>query len=292
MPLRFLILAALTYLLAACGEIPRPFAQDRPALTDAILTVNDSAGIYVEPVQGTAPGQEPAVAEAMAESLRSLEILANAQHAGKRNYHLLGDARDTEIQGETARVSIAWTLKSPDGIVIGQDRISLVLPLAAWQQPDAKGLARSFTTTATKLAGLLQDDPASLRAVAPTAIVLRMAEGAPSDGDKLLPRTLQFLMKQKNYPVTLEAGKTPAPAVQPVVMMSPAQTPGFQHIAIHWRVFNADGGLLGSVDQENDIPTGSLDRSWGELAGIVAQAAVGDILKLLDQATLKAQTKL
>ncbi len=261
-------------------------------MTDAILTVTDSAGIYVEPVQGTAPGQEPIVAEAMAEALRGLEVLANAQHAGKRNYHLIGDARETEIQDQTARVAITWILKGPDGAIVGQDRVTLVLPLAAWQQATPKALARSFSASATTLAGLLQDDPTSLRAVDPTAIVIRMAEGAPSDGGTLLPRTLQFLIKQKNYPVTLEQNSTPAPTIQPVVMVSPAQKTGFQHIAIHWRVFNAQGGLLGSVDQENDIPVGSLDRSWGELAGIVAQAAVGDILKLLDQAALKIPTKL
>ena len=57
-----------------------------------------------------------------------------------------------------------------------------------------------------------------------------------------------------------------------------------QSIAIEWRVSDPAGKNLGKVSQQNTIPKGSLDRSWGTSADKAAAAAADGIVKLLPRA--------
>ena len=43
----------------------------------------------------------------------------------------------------------------------------------------------------------------------------------------------------------------------------------------------ADGGEIARMSQENTIPAGSLDREWGAVAMLAAQAAIDAIAPLL-----------
>jgi hypothetical protein len=56
---------------------------------------------------------------------------------------------------------------------------------------------------------------------------------------------------------------------------------GKQGIHIQWLVKDAHGKKLGTVDQRNEIPWGSLDGPWGRVADQAATAAVDGIMKLL-----------
>ena len=56
---------------------------------------------------------------------------------------------------------------------------------------------------------------------------------------------------------------------------------GKQNVKIVWRVRGKDGGEIGTVGQENDVPAGLLDGAWGDVAYMVAVSAQDGIMQLV-----------
>ena len=64
------------------------------------------------------------------------------------------------------------------------------------------------------------------------------------------------------------------------VAMTPGPA-GKQHVKIVWRVRRKDGDEIGTVGQENDVPTGLLDGPWSDVAYMVAASAQDGIMQLV-----------
>ena len=56
---------------------------------------------------------------------------------------------------------------------------------------------------------------------------------------------------------------------------------GKQNVKIVWHVRRKDGTEIGTVGQENDVPTGLLDGAWGDVAYMVAVSAQDGIMQLV-----------
>jgi hypothetical protein len=56
-----------------------------------------------------------------------------------------------------------------------------------------------------------------------------------------------------------------------------------QMVALKWAVQAPDGGKLGDVNQANNVPAGSLDAGWGEIAGFAVEAAATGIFELINK---------
>ncbi len=54
-----------------------------------------------------------------------------------------------------------------------------------------------------------------------------------------------------------------------------------QHVALAWTVASPDGRPLGTIKQANNVPSGSLDKAWGDAATYAAQAAAAGIFDLV-----------
>jgi len=68
--------------------------------------------------------------------------------------------------------------------------------------------------------------------------------------------------------------------VQGTVRVTPAPG-GKETVTIVWVVFGPDGNQLGVTRQTKDVRKGSFDKRWGGAADAAAEAAAGDIAKLL-----------
>ena len=58
-----------------------------------------------------------------------------------------------------------------------------------------------------------------------------------------------------------------------------------QNIRIDWQVLDPTGKKVGTVTQQNTIPRGSLNGSWGAIADAAAGAAADGIIKLLPKSS-------
>jgi hypothetical protein len=87
------------------------------------------------------------------------------------------------------------------------------------------------------------------------------------------------VLKQQQLTI-VAAGEKPDLLVEGEVTVDPVKA-NKQHVKIMWRVRRADGGEIGTVGQENDVPRGALDGPWGDLAYSVAIAASDGLMQLI-----------
>lgn len=104
--------------------------------------------------------------------------------------------------------------------------------------------------------------------------------GAPGDGNSSLAAAMRQELQtvgvgapgsgQRGYGV---AGKVTVGAVKD----------GKQPVRIEWRVTDPSGTHLATVAQNNEIPAGTLDGSWGGIANDAAQGAAQKIKAIIDE---------
>jgi hypothetical protein len=102
-------------------------------------------------------------------------------------------------------------------------------------------------------------------------VAVRGVTGAPGDGATALARAVTSVLRQQDLTIVEPDGK-PDFIINGEVAIAPAGSDK-QHVKIVWRVRDAHGAERGTVGQENDVPRGLLNGSWGDVAYAVAVAA-------------------
>ena len=276
-------LALAGLMLAGCQPLPHPFADQQLPPDAAILQVADTVGVLVEPV-AHAPA-DAALAQAMASALQDRDVPADTRAANRQSYHLIGDAGGTRVSAGTAQVEIQWTLANAKGDKVGSDVQRMTLAAADWTGGTAEGLAPLGKAEALRIAAMIQDAP-PVEHNPGRQVYIRPTEGAPGDGRTALPRALTFLLGRAGVKVTPDSQTADAVIIGPTVDLSSSGS-GRQHVRIVWHIYRADGTEAGQVSQENDVPIGSLDGSWGDISMAVATAGVDQILGVMKTIPLK-----
>jgi len=278
---RVLAGCAAAALLAGCQPLPHPFADDRPPA--ALLRVRDSAGVAVAPVAGKPRAVAEPLAGAVAAALLKHDIPASARTTGLASYLLNGRIEEVPALHGRSIVVATWRLRNPSGRLVAERQQQVEADSAEWTQGADKAVAELAAQSANLLAPLLVDQPPKM---APeggrTRIVVSAVTGAPGDGDRALAAALATVLKRRDLDIAA-GGKPERPddlVIDAEVAVAPA-APGKQHVKIVWRVRHADGSEIGNVVQENDVPKGSLDAAWGDLAYTVAIAAESGIADIL-----------
>lgn len=278
--------AALLLALASCQPLPHPFADDRPPAS--LLTVRDSAGVTIGPIAGEPQATAEKLRDAVAKELQKHDIPASASTASVTSYQLIGRIEEAPPALGKARLTVFWRLQNAAGKMIGERQPFLAAPPADWKAGADAAVGELAAASADALAPLLSDEPLPhpLTTVAAategrTRLAVSGVAGAPGDGDTSLSGSITAVLKRHDIDIVNDPKSTGVLKLDAQVAMSPAAEPGKQHIKIVWRLDRADGTQVGTVAQENDVPKGTLDGAWGDVAYTVAVAAEGGILELI-----------
>jgi hypothetical protein len=103
--------------------------------------------------------------------------------------------------------------------------------------------------------------------------------GAPGDGQKSLTAAIKPRLNAGGVKLATSSAAN-VYTVKGSVSLANASG-GKQSIRIDWQVIDPKGRRLGTVSQQNTIPSGSLNGPWGPVADAAAGAAVEKIIKLL-----------
>ncbi len=125
----------------------------------------------------------------------------------------------------------------------------------------------------------LSDGNADLGFVRPVFLV-RNITGAPGDGNLSLRTSMLKSLRQADAMVTDNPVQASYVIKGSVQMASPFA--GKQHIRIIWLVTTITGEEVGTAIQENEIPQGSLDGKWGQIAQVITNAAIPGLAQLFD----------
>jgi hypothetical protein len=233
----------------------------------------------VAPVAGA-----PALAEAIAAALRDAEIPASTAGGGNKGSYRLFAATSEQPRGAGhSSVIVAWELHAASGKQVGQGTADVEAPGDAWGQDDETLIRTVANKAVPAIAKLVQDDPPKAVALAEPLLAVRAVTGAPGDGGRALPRAMDFALRRANVAIAEKAGDRESFVLTGKVELSPPAS-GKQQVKISWALLGADGREIGEINQENAVPAGSLDGSWGDIAFAVANAAAPGVAQLLQQA--------
>ncbi|ONG47494.1 hypothetical protein BKE38_23215 [Pseudoroseomonas deserti] len=124
-------------------------------------------------------------------------------------------------------------------------------------------------------------DPQALAGQGVIRIRLAGVRGAPGDGNRSLNDQMRnFLTKLAYLPQDNAEGATYAVQGQ----VEAVNTGDKQRIELQWIVTRRDGYELGRVVQLNEVPRGSLNGLWGDVAYVAAEQAANGIREVLRNA--------
>lgn len=276
---------ALVLLVAACGDLPRPF-EGRPGALASRLSQPPPARLAVVPtgqvlLGDAAAGQyASAVAEAMQEE--ALPAVAEPVRPGDWRLELSAALRGSQVVP-------GFRVRDPAGAERGLAEARPV-PAATWSEASPDMLRRAGREAAPTIAGLLAGIEAARRDADPDSLVnrpvrihLRPITGAPGDGNRALARHMRAQLIRLGMSVQDKAdGADYAVGAE----VSLADMPGNQQrVEIRWRVADARGAEAGQVAQLNQVPRGTLAGLWADVALVVAEEAAGGIKDVIGNQT-------
>jgi hypothetical protein len=289
----FRLTALLTLLvLASCGGLPRPF-EGYPGATAARLAQPPPARLSVSPPKAALLPDEAAAqfADAMAEALSGQDVPAIATAPRKGDWRLeiaaqLGDG------AQANEVIPLYTVFDSTGEQAG---VQQGQPVAAsiWSQGSPATIKTAAADAAPGIANLLSRIEAARRASDPNSLVNRPAKlvvpdvtGAPGDGNRQLARQMRLALAAQGMLVQEVApknGQTDFTVTGKVVAVPIAGK--MTRIEIQWIVADPKGDERGRIVQLNEVPAGSLDRLWGDVAVVVASEAAGGVKDVVARQT-------
>jgi hypothetical protein len=271
--------------LVGCGDLPEPFLGN-PGATGRILAQPPTPRLVVPP-----PGNallpdagSQAMAADLAKALQAQEVPAVSGDPGRTDWRLVATASQVG-----ATVVPEFTVLDPQGKDRGKTEGPAV-PTDVWAAATPATLQQSATDAAPKIAALLTGIETAREMADPNSLYNRRAKvmvadvtGAPGDGNTsltnqmrthlgLLGPVVQTTAAGADYTVQGQVKAVPIPGNQ-------------QRIEIQWMIKNAAGQDLGKVVQLNEIPAGTLDHYWGDVAVVVATEASGGVNDVLKRQT-------
>jgi hypothetical protein len=196
------------------------------------------------------------------------EVIASA---GKDPWSAVTPAVVERISGKTSKQIASWIASGGSSVPMASN-INTQSTNAPSSQPRPTSYASATPSPASPTTG-------SITHSGPITAVVPLVTGAPGDGSTTLTSAIQRELSKSG----LKLATTPDSQAYKVVgkVAVGASKDGKQPIQIDWNVIDPSGKKLGTVSQKNEIPTGSLDGSWGQTADAAAAAAAQGIIKLL-----------
>jgi hypothetical protein len=281
-------LALLLICVAACQPLPQPF-RSQPGDRPPAVLLRDGPGVIVDAPTGLYAPLDAQMAEAVAEALRQRDIIAfsiatSQVRINRATFRLRGAAATQPTGLDQMDIGVRWRLEAADGSILGEAEL---IDRTARDRPDVKSFAEK---TAEALTPFLRDPMAAppepgKPQLAGVAIQTLLGQ-PPGDGAASLPRALESVLKLRGITASTDPAMTLPGAIRVVgtVTAGAIQPNGQRRVAISWLVQQSDGGEVGVVKLENDVPARLLEPRWGETALIVAEASLDGVADLIDRA--------
>ncbi len=270
---------------AACGRLPMPFERTPEGGAPAELTRSPPARIVVPPSTslGLTEGSARRFAVLLAEALQEREVPATAASIAQPHYRLLASA-----ERSAGMVRLTYTLVDADGASLGATGGLRPLPAASWAGGEEWVLRQAAAEAAVSVADLLARVDASRRVAGqthgePLPPTLRFGgvRGAPGDGNISLARAIRAALARAG--VVVQEGAQAEFDLEGRVFVTDLPRRQ-QRVEIIWTLTRADGTEIGTVSQLNEVPVGTLEGLWADIAAVVADQAAGGVAEVIRRA--------
>jgi hypothetical protein len=271
-----LVLAALT--VAACGPLPRPFRTAPEKPFNPLVTEVAALGVMVEPIDGTSLPMSRLLTEAVVEGLKRTGISATTDAGKNSRYRLMGKAELNQANQSLPFVMVIdWILLDCDGKIIGEASEGISGSRKDWEYGSPKIIAEVGENAPKLIVAMIGEEEKGQQAVKPRLAGLWVGPvtNAPGDGNRSLARAIKIALKGGG--IALAQDREHAEFVlESRVRVDPAKD-SLQRVEIVWTVSTPDNREIGRATQRNLVEAGTFSGAWGEVAAIVAAAALEGI---------------
>jgi len=252
---RLLTTLACVVLLAACGDLPRPF---QPTETASLEALGTRAGIFVEPVPGMPEADSARLIGDLVRALRALDVAAGRHASNRASYRISAKLGAAGV--------MRWSLTAPGGEIMFHF--------------DDEGDGDRAATVARGFAAILNfDTPAAVNAG--PSLAVQLVDGAPGDGRYSLTQAMRHALVQSGFKLTESLESASFIVLGSVYVTDAPDSNQHQLITVDWAVLTPDGARVGTVSQSNVLPRGELDGAWVEVARVVAANGAQGIVAML-----------
>ena len=284
--LRRLLICLLCGLgLAGCGDYPTPFKGNPGATAERLSIPTAPLLVVVTPNESNLPvSARQGLAETLAAALQEREVPAQAKRPAAADWKLI-----SKLEAREGTLVPVFTVKDPAGADQGSAE-GLPASPDAWAIASPDLLRQVASDAAPKIAELLTSIRIVRDKANPNSLLNRAARvmiaavtGAPGDGNTML--TQQVRDHLAAYGLLVQTAKSNADFL---VTGDVTVTPTAKHqerVEIVWTVTLPSGDERGKVVQLNEIPAGTLDRYWGDVAVAVATEAAGGLNDVIARQT-------
>jgi len=286
---KVLIAALLAIVLAACGELPRPFKPTYAAPPNPLVEEGVRDGIWIDVIDGLSLPAAKLLAKSV---VRELNKRDNFAVLGKREplrFVLKGEAvGNTENLAVTSMFQIHWTLLDKSGSQVGHFYHRVPGTNLEWEFGSPRIIRLVGKQTAEAILAMIKTEERRLAAIKspPVGLWINLIKGAPGDGDRALTQAIRLALHGVGMEIVSEREKARY-VLEGVVRVDPPKG-GTQEVQIDWIVSNMSGTELGRATQNNEVTAGTFDQSWGQVATLVALTAVGGIQDVINNDTIQS----
>jgi hypothetical protein len=266
----------------ACQPLPHPFAEDAPRRGAPILLLRDSASVTIAPIEGKPRATAEKLGPAMASALQEREIAASDKTASIGSYELIGRIQGMAPANGKAALVALWELRDASGQRLGERAEQVEASAGDWEAGDDDAVARLAGASAAQLAAIIQEEsPTQAETGGRPRLFIGSVAGAPGDGNESLSRAITELLKKQDLAIVTDP-QAEADLVLDAEIAVAKPKAGKQNVKIVWHLrHKKGGGEIGTVRQENDVPTGLIDGAWGDVAYMVAVSAQAGVMELV-----------
>lgn len=272
------ITLALAVLVVACGPLPRPFKTPVQAPLNPLVLEAAALGVWVQPLDGTTLPMSKLLGEAVVEGFKRYRIRATLDETVNSRYRLKGKAElNRDDPGLPYVMVIEWTLSDYNGDPIAIINEGVSGSRHEWDFGSPKIIAEIGDKIPALIAAMIGEDEKAQEPVSPALAGLWIdpIQNAPGDGDVSLNRAIILALRGAN--VVLAKDRTHAEFILQGRVNLDAPKDGLERVEIVWTVLTTEGREIGIARQENMVDAGTFSGAWGEVASLIAAAALEGI---------------
>lgn len=293
---RWFTCLALVLVMAACGPLPRPFKPDQDSSANPLVGEVAAKGVWIEPIDGVSPPMSKMLTESLVKGFEIYGLHAFTGDNVNGRFRLKGRAEINDKDPTLPYiVLINWTLYNYQGEAIENETQGVPGSRHDWEYGSPKIVADVGENGSEILASLIAkyDELESFGAqpVGPklAGLWVKPIEKAPGDGNVSLTRAIKAAIKGAGIAVAPER-RFAEFVLEGNVSLSPHDDK-LERVKIIWAVMTPEGREIGRATQQNLVDTGTFKGPWGEVAAMVAGAALEGIQGVL-QAAGASRTRL
>lgn len=257
-----------------------PFESLDPVKERPLAQPSGPSGVQVRAVVGAPAGR--ALAAAVADAFTRRDVAATTGRGNLRSWLLIGraEARPAAGNGAMTDLHLRWDLADTNGAARGALDQRARVGEADWRNGRPDLLKRLAEDAASELLPRFTD--ANAPTVRQKTVRIHSIDGAPGDGATALRHALTQALSRRGFPIGAAIADGGI-VVTGVIRISPGGRDG-DTVSILWTVLGPNGATLGTIEQDNRVPAGSLSDHWGIAAIHVAEAAAPGIAQVITRA--------